>query len=279
MAVESPRQAYVFCEKCKQNIGLPLSDADPSKMKGGLVTLVCVHGNPQHALIAYVDAQLRVRAVEYPGSVHIRVDLQPSPDLATLARGKEGKLTLSSLVDSFGKKRKDAARVMARIVGQLMYHRVVALVHDDQAIGEAVGSALADLLGGQKANVKVVGHADANVSFVTSSCVYDLQQAKFLKEADQPEVRFFEQIVKDLVDEADGLFRLRNELSKILFAYDRMMKILVTESGMHLDTKLANDAAIDLSLLPTLLAMAESDGVDISSRIERDDIGRAIRSI
>jgi hypothetical protein len=48
---------------------------------------------------------------------------------------------------------------------------------------------------------------------------------------------------------------------------------------MHLDTKLAHDAAIDLSLFPTLLAMAESDGVDISSRIERDDIGRAIRSI
>jgi hypothetical protein len=279
MAVQSTREAFVFCDKCKQNIALPLSDADRSSWKGGLLTLVSVHGSPQHALIAYVDSQLKIRGVEYPGSVHIRVDSQSPPDLTSLAYGKEGQLTLAAFVDTFGEKRKDAVRALAYVVTQLMFHREVVLVHDDDAIGESIGAALIDLLGGQRISVKVVDHASVDSLESTASCIYDLQEAKFMKEGEKPETRFFEQLVKELVDEEDGFFRLRNELSKILFAYDRMMRILATETGMHLDTKLAHDAAIDLSLFPTLLAMAESDGVDISSRIERDDIGRAIRSI
>ena len=279
MAAQSPKEAYVFCDKCKQNIALPLPDSDSSSRKGGILTLVSVHGSPQHALIAYIDSQFRIRGIEYPGSVSIRVDVQPTPDLTKLAYGKEGQLSLASLVDSFGKKRKDAAHALAHVVNQLMYHRVVTLVHDDHAAGEAVSSALADLLGGQKASVKVADHANADALSKSSSCIYDLQQARFMKEGKESETRFFEQIIKELADEKDGFFRLRNELSKILFAYDGVMKILAADSGKHLDTKLAHDAAIDLSLFPTLLAMAENDGVEVKSRIERDDIGRAIRSI
>jgi hypothetical protein len=279
MAVQSPREAYVFCDKCKQNIALPLSDADTSSRKGGLLTLVSIHGSPQHALIAYVDSQLRIRGVEYPGSVHIRVDVQPQPDLKRLAYGEEGQLALASLVDSFGKKRKDAAYALAHIVTQLMFRREVVLVHDDDAIGENIGTALADLLGGQRTSVKVVDHASVDSLESTGSCIYDLQEVKFMKEGEKSETRFFEQLVKELVDEKDGFFRLRNEFSKILFGYDRVKKILASTTGTQLDTKLAQQAAIDLSLLPTLLLMAETDGVDVRGRIENDDVGHAIRSI
>ncbi len=277
MSSSDVHETYVFCEKCRENIQLRISEADLTSRRGGLVALLSVHGSPQHALVAYLDKQLRVRGIEYPSSVHIRADLtqeQPAviPQIPT-------ELTLPSLIDLFGPRKKDALSTFARVLAQLLFRQTVLLIHDDPTISGTLYSTISGLFGGQSISLYVKDHASSEKLVGESNCVYDVQAMRFISVKTDFSSRFLEPLTKDIIDEPDGLFRLRNELSRLFYSYRRLKQILSSTTGKLLDTRLARDIAIDFAMLPMLFSMAESEGLAIKDRIEKDALGAALRSI
>lgn len=55
-----------------------------------------------------------------------------------------------------------------------------------------------------------------------------------------------------------------------------MRKRLSPSGTKILDTHLAKDSSIDYSLMPALLKMTETEGIDVKSKVGLDGLGRAI---
>jgi hypothetical protein len=85
--------------------------------------------------------------------------------------------------------------------------------------------------------------------------------------------------VKDALSRENSSFQLKYELSKVFFSYRRLVDILKSSEQKMKDRELAHEVAIDFSLLSTLLDIAEIEGIDTKSRVKRDGLGSAIRSI
>ncbi len=270
-------ETYVFCEKCKENVRLTVSEADLSARRGGLITLLSVHGDPQHALVAYLDKQLRVRGVEYPSSVHIRADLRAPAPSTPIESTMD--VTLSSLIDLFGPRQKDAIDSFSRILNQLMFRQNVILIHDDPVISGTIFSSIRAIFGGQNVELHVKKHSEVASVPENVACVYDLMLTRFVVLKKEFDTRYIKSLIKDLVNEPDGLFRLRNEISKLFYAYQRLRNILSSTTGRFTDTRLAHDISIDYSSLPLLLEMADAEGIDVKDRVTRDALGSALRSI
>ncbi|NWF95712.1 MAG: hypothetical protein HXY34_06185 [Candidatus Thorarchaeota archaeon] len=276
MAEKSSRQALVFCERCQQNITLTVTDDDLKRSQGGIFTLLSVHGDPQHALVAYIDSRLMVRDVEYPASLHIRADFAPQP---ARTQAGEGAIALTSLVDAFGPKRKDGMKALAHCVAQLILGNTVVLVHDDKVVGSSVQVTLKGLLGGQNVSLRLIAHSEVAGQDLAGACVFDLQQVRMMQSGRVLDAKHFEQLIKEALEEDNGLFRLRNNLSKVFYSYGQLKEIMPRVRDKILDTALAKEISIELSLIPLLLEMAESQGYDFKRRVEKDALAHAIRSI
>ena len=57
MSFESSKQVYVFCNICQENVSLNVDEISADKMKGGIATVLSVHGEPYHAVLVYLDGK------------------------------------------------------------------------------------------------------------------------------------------------------------------------------------------------------------------------------
>lgn len=61
----------VHCKICDAPIELEVSKKELAAQTNGIFRVMLAHGEPLHAIIAYVDKSCRVRGIEYPDSVQV----------------------------------------------------------------------------------------------------------------------------------------------------------------------------------------------------------------
>jgi len=272
-------QIYVFCDKCKQNVSVDVQPEQILAQPTGITGILSVHGSPQHAILVYLDKQLKVRGCEYPSAVQVKTTAAFSATPESLASqiGKDERAGLDLLVDAFGKTHKVGIDALGDVLAQITIGNRVCLVHDDSSIGKVVLANLQRVFAQQETTVQLITHQETR-DIPSNALVFDLQLVKFLTEGVKMDSKFFRTLIKDCLDEANSYYRLRNEVSKILFAYSVVKKKLLWPGEKLLDTQLARESSIDFSLMPVLLKMAESEGINVKMRVEFDGLGRAIRS-
>ncbi|TFF91532.1 hypothetical protein EU545_03765 [Candidatus Thorarchaeota archaeon] len=278
----SEKEVYAFCKQCKENIRLSITQEDLDQAKSGLIAVLSVHGSPQHALLAYLDRNLRVRGIEYPAAVQVK----DTPEVSVVEESEVDiadevapELTLRSLVDFFGRKEKEAISILARLIAHIMTKKPVVLIHDDRSLGTIVKSHLTSLLTQQTELIEVIDHDSLQTIAAEQPFIFDLQMSRIVREGVKTDFKYFEQIIRDALSSENSFFQLKYELSKLFFSYRRLVDLLRSSEGKLLDRKLARDIAIDFSFLSTLLDIAASEGIDTKGRVERDGLGSAIRSI
>ncbi|MHA2240740.1 MAG: hypothetical protein ACXACE_03965 [Candidatus Thorarchaeota archaeon] len=99
MAESETKQVYVFCDKCKENVSLDITDDDIESSKTGLTTVISVHGTPQHAILVYLDKNLKARGVEYPSVLQVQ-SLAPSGRVMILQSNHLRRLSHRSLLET-----------------------------------------------------------------------------------------------------------------------------------------------------------------------------------
>ncbi|MBD3157365.1 MAG: hypothetical protein GF309_01130 [Candidatus Lokiarchaeota archaeon] len=282
---ETENEVYAFCKQCKENVRLNISQQEIKEAESGLVAVLSVHGSPQHALLAYIDKELRVRGIEYPTAIQIKDTPQVSAvdeSEADVWDEMEGDFSLHILVDFFGKQKKKAIVNFSHLIVHIMIEKPVYLIHDDKAMGRLVKSNLVNLLTEQSQLaelVSVIDHDSLASIKKQDAFIFDLQMTRPVKESVEVDSKHFEKIVKDALSRENSFFQLKYELSKLFFSYRRLVDILKSSEQKMKDRELAHEVAIDFSLLSTLLDIAEIEGIDTKSRVERDGLGSAIRSI
>jgi len=61
----------IKCKICDQPVMLETSKEDLQAQGTGIFKVMFVHGNPAHAIIAYIDRNCQVRGIEYPDSFQL----------------------------------------------------------------------------------------------------------------------------------------------------------------------------------------------------------------
>jgi hypothetical protein len=278
--VGEKNQVYVFCDKCKQNVSVDIQPEQIRAQPTGITGILSVHGSPQHAILVYLDKQLKVRGCEYPSAVQVKATAAFPATSETLATqlGRDDRATLDLLVDAFGKSPKIGIDALGDVIAQVIIRNHVYLVHDDSGIGRVVLENLQRVFAEQEISLQLITHRETT-GIPGNALVFDLQLVKFLTEGVKMDTKFFRGLIRDCLDESNSYYRLRNEVSKILFAYSIVKKKLLWPGEKLLDTRLARESSIDFSLMPVLLRMAEGEGINVKLRVEFDGLGRAIRSI
>ncbi|TXT54795.1 MAG: hypothetical protein BAJATHORv1_50046 [Candidatus Thorarchaeota archaeon] len=278
---KSEKEVYVFCEQCKKNVLLRVPLDSDAATRGGLMSVVSVHGDPPHALMAYLDAQFRVRGVEYPAAAQTgdtgKIESVPESKVEQLEEKVE--LGIPALLGMLHSKQKDAIKALSIIMVNLLTKKRIFLIHDEEQIGSSVISALHDIVSSQEELITLISHEILSQSDLNPFCVYDLQQTKFIHKGPKIDSKYFERTLDDITKHENPYFRLKNEMSKIVYAFEKLQEILSSLSSPILDTKLAMDASIDYELMPFLLELAESEGIVVRSLVQKDGLGRALRSI
>ena len=127
MAEDEPSEVYAFCNICKENVPLEITDEDIEKAKTGLISVISVHGTPQHAILVYLDMNLKARGVEYPSLV--QVDEGSSSECEHATTVKQDIIDLNSIISSFGEKQEQAIKSFAHISAQLIAGNSLYLIH------------------------------------------------------------------------------------------------------------------------------------------------------
>ncbi|MCF2137637.1 MAG: hypothetical protein K9W43_10445 [Candidatus Thorarchaeota archaeon] len=61
-------QVTVHCEQCNKPVSIDVSEDEFGNSPDGILRIMFVHGDPLHAIVVYIDRQLRVRGIECPDS-------------------------------------------------------------------------------------------------------------------------------------------------------------------------------------------------------------------
>jgi len=61
----------IHCKKCDAPIDIEVSQEELKSQPGGIFRVMLAHGEPLHAVIAYVDTNCRVRSIEYSDAVQV----------------------------------------------------------------------------------------------------------------------------------------------------------------------------------------------------------------
>ncbi len=69
-------QVRVHCEQCRRPVSVEVQDEEFENNPTGILRILLVHGDPFHAIVVYVDRQLRVRGIEYPDSFKIDASVE-----------------------------------------------------------------------------------------------------------------------------------------------------------------------------------------------------------
>ncbi|MHA2045326.1 MAG: hypothetical protein ACXAAO_05920 [Candidatus Thorarchaeota archaeon] len=256
------KEVYVFCNVCKQNVQLEISEEDIERAKTGLISVISVHGEPQHALMAYLDMNFKARGVEYPSLTQAK-ESKVEEDF-TLA---DDSLDLNSIVSSFGEKQDQAIQLFARIAGQLIAGNSLYLVHNNTSIGKVVKDQLDMLFPEQKSASFVISYDDIDLVTGMRPSIFDLQYGSFISEGVALESGYFEVLIGDALGSPNGFSILKNDFRKLMYSYRRLWELLSSGARMYTRKRLAYLVSIDLALIPLLLKMAENDGVDVDSRV------------
>lgn len=265
MSEEDVSKAYAFCNICKENVPLDITEEDIKKAKTGLISVISVHGNPQHAILVYFDMNLKARGVEYPSLV--QVDEGTSSEVAKESDIKEDVGDLNTIISSFGERPKDAIKAFAHISAQLIAGNSLYLIHTNKSIGRVVKDQIDSLFTEEKSASFVITMDE--IEYVTGMrpTIYDLQYGSFISEGVAIDTSYYEQIISDALESPNGFSILKNDYRKLRYSYRRLWELLSSGARSYTHKKLAYLVSIDLSLIPLLLGMAENDGVDVASRV------------
>jgi hypothetical protein len=263
MAEES-REVYAFCNVCKQNVPLDITRSDVENSTSGLTTVVSVHGTPQHAIMVYLDKQLKVRGVEYPSVLQVKeavaIEASSSPPSDTSH-------DLKSIISSFGERQNSAIESFAQIVAQIISGNSLYLIHTNQSIATVVKEQLEALFAEQKTHLFVISYDEIDTVSGMRPTIYDLQYGSFVSKGVAIDTSYLEQLIQEVVNDENGFSVLKNEYSKLMYSYRRLWELLSSGAKMYTRKRLAYLASIDLSLIPLLLRMAENEGIDVASRV------------
>ncbi|MGY5871418.1 MAG: hypothetical protein RTV72_04155, partial [Candidatus Thorarchaeota archaeon] len=136
MTEDEAAELYAFCDICKQNVPLEVTPEDIEKAKSGLVSVLSLHGDPQHAILVYLDMNLKARGVEYPSLLQVKESSSVASDTASLV--EDDIHDLKSIISSFGEKQDQAIKSFAHITAQLIAGNPVYLIHNNTSIGKVV---------------------------------------------------------------------------------------------------------------------------------------------
>ncbi len=280
MEIGEITEVYAFCDKCSQNILLKLSEEQMKDRKGGLLSVVSVHGQPKHAVLFFLDSNLRVRSCE-PANLMMDLESEKTRIRTPIVIETETKkvLSLDELISFFGGNKKQGITNLSDFLMQIMIQNNTYLVNNDTKDGELLSHQINDLLSKQgflpeiieneKEDSKIKGRFPA---------VFDLSKKKFLVPGIKVDSNAIEQIIKEFIDLDNAFLKLKFEVSKIFFSYGLLREILKKTTEKYLDTRLAKEISIDLQFIPLLQKMAMHENVDAQNRIEYDGLGRAVRS-
>lgn len=262
MAEEDKAQAYVYCNVCKENIPLEVSESDLKNASTGLITVVSLHGDPQHAAMVYIDKNLKVRGVEYPSISQAQEKAESTLPHVTAA------IDLTEVVSSFGEKREASIQSFAQITAQVIVRNPIYLVHTNKGIGRVVKEQLDSLFTEQKTSVNVTSYDELDSVEGMRPTIFDLHYGTFISKGVTIDTSYFEQLILDAIKEPNGFALLQNELSKLMYSYRRLWELLSAGARKYTLNRLAYLVSIDASLVPLLLSIAENDGIDVESRMQ-----------
>ncbi len=266
MSEGEPSEVYVFCNVCKENVPLEITEADIEKAKTGLISVISVHGSPQHAILVYLDMNLKARGVEYPSLVQVDEGGSLESEQATTI--KEDFTDLNTIISSFGEKKELAIKRFAHISAQLIAGNTLYLIHNNKSIGRVVKDQIDSLFIDEKPSSFVITFDDIDYVTGMRPTIYDLQYGSFISEGIDIDTSYFEKIIKDALDNPNGFSILKNDYHKLKYSYRRLWELLTAGQRVYSPKKLAYLISIDLSLIPLLLRIAENDGIDVSSRVK-----------
>ncbi|MHA1908132.1 MAG: hypothetical protein ACW98Y_12605 [Candidatus Thorarchaeota archaeon] len=265
MSEEEKDQVYVFCNICKENVPLEVTERDIESSSSGLTTVINVHGSPQHAILVYLDKQLRARGTEYPSVLQVKDS--PTVESATEVPKEETLYELTSVVSSFGEKEDVAVKAFAQITAQVIVRNHIYLIHANRDIGKVVENQLDALFTDQETSLAVISFDEIDGVSGMRPTIFDLQHMTFISKGVSIDTNVFEQYVGDALKDINGFNLLKNEFSKLMYSYRRLWELLSAGARKYTRKRLAYLVSIDQSLIPLLLQMAENDGVDVASRV------------
>ncbi|MFX1559180.1 MAG: hypothetical protein ACFFBL_01205 [Promethearchaeota archaeon] len=270
MAEDELPEVYAFCNICKENVPLEITEEDIEKAKTGLISVISVHGTPQHAILVYLDVNLKARGVEYPSLLQVGDDSSIEVEETTV---KEDIIDLSTIISSFGEKQEEAVKAFAHISAQLIAGNTLYLIHKNKSIGRVVKDQIDSLFIDEKPASFVITFDDLDYVTGMRPTIYDLQYGTFISEGIAIDTSYFEQIIRVALDSPNGFSMLKNDYHKLKYSYRRLWELLSSGARIYTHKKLAYLASIDLSLIPLLLRIAENDGVDVASRVKQPNEG------
>ncbi len=265
MAEDEVSEAYAFCNICKENVPLEITEEDMEKAKTGLISVISVHGTPQHAILVYLDMNLKARGVEYPSLVQVNEDSSSEDEQAPIV--KEDVIDLNSIISSFGEKQEQAIKAFASISAQLIAGNSFYLIHKNKSIGRVIKDQIDSLFTDEKPASFVITFDELDYVTGMRPTIYDLQYGSFISEGISLDTSYYEQIIRDALESPNGFSMLKNEYHKLKYSYRRLWELLSSGARSYTQKKLAYLVSIDLSLIPLLLSMAENDGVDVEDRV------------
>ncbi len=266
MAEGEPSEAYAFCNICKENIPLEITEDDTERAKTGLISVISVHGTPQHAILVYLDMNLKARGVEYPSLLQVNEGAPLEVEQRTAV--KEDIIDLNTIIGSFGEKQEEAIKAFAHISAQLIAGNTLYLVHKNKSIGRVVKDQIDSLFTDEKPASFVITFDDLEYVAGMRPTIYDLQYGAFISEGVAIDTSYFEQIITDALASTNGFSMLKNDYHKLKYSYRRLWELLSSGARTYTRKTLAYLVSIDFKLIPLLLKIAENDGVDIASRVK-----------
>lgn len=259
-------EIYAFCTICKQNVPLEVTKDDIEKAKTGLISVLSVHGEPPHAILVYLDKNLKARGIEYPSLLQVKENSSDETDKAAIV--DDDTHDLSSIISSFGEKQDQAINSFAHISAQLIAGNTLYLIHNNISIGKVVKDQLDALFTDHKVSLFVISYDDIDSVSGMRPSIFDLQYGSFVSEGMTLDTEYFEQLIKDAIGSMNGFNVLKNDYRKLKYSYRRLWELLSAGARTYTRKKLAYLVSIDMSMIPLLLKMAENDGVDVASRVK-----------
>ena len=265
MVDDETEQVYVFCNICQQNVPLDITEEDIEKAKSGLTAVLSIHGTPQHAILVYLDKQLKVRGSEYPSV--LQVEESTSAEVAPDLPAEDAEYDLESIVSSFGDAHEQAIISFAQIIAQIIVGNSLYLIHNNRSIGKVVKEQLDSLFTEQDTHLFVISYDEIDGVSGMRPTIFDLRFGSFISKGVAIDTDYFEKLVRDSLAAARGFNLLKNEFSKLMYSYRRLWELLSAGTKKYTRKRLAYLVSIDLELIPLLLRMAENDGVDVKARV------------
>ena len=267
MAEDETLEKYVFCSVCEQNVPLQVKKDDIENAESGLVSVLSLHGDPQHAILVYLDRNLKARGIEYPSLLQAKESSSGVEQEAAII--EDDIHDLMTVVSSFGENEDQAIKSFARISAQLIAGNPVYLIHNNISIGKVVKEQLDALFTDQNVASFVISYDALDTVSGMRPTIFDLRHGSFISKGIALDTEHFEQLITDAVGSPNGFSMLKNDYRKLKYSYRRLWELLSAGARMYTHKRLAYLVSIDLSLIPLLLRIAENDGVDVVSRVKQ----------